>query len=90
MYDDHDREFILNGIANGFDIIDRDAEPSSVELPNHKSVSLGSCYYNQVHMQVLKEIQNGNYVISNSKATIISPLGAVPKEENLSSNIAGN
>ena len=34
---DIDRKFILNGIKNGFDIIDIAAEPKPVQCDNHKS-----------------------------------------------------
>lgn len=79
--DDPDRDFILNGIRNGFDIIDPDANPVPVDTANHKSVRASSDCHSQVHKQILKEIENGNYVITPVKPIIISPLGAIPKED---------
>ena len=63
LKDDFDREFILNGIKNGFDIIDKNATPLPVECNNHKSAQPGSPLYDQATAQVLKEIQMGHYEV---------------------------
>ena len=78
--DDKDRDFILQGIENGFDIIDNDVEIFPVELPNH-----GSCYTNDkrqlVDRQVMHEIEVGNYIPTVQRPLVVSPLGAVDKPD---------
>jgi hypothetical protein len=80
--EDPDREFILSGIRDGFSIIDKDVDIVPVELSNHKSVDKHSHLYNEVNKQVLKELENNNYVVCDSKPLIVSPLGAIPKDNN--------
>ena len=63
LQDDVDRDFILDGIMNGFDIIDKDASATPVQCINHKSAQPGSPLYDQASAQVLKEIQMGNYEV---------------------------
>ena len=73
--DDIDKEFILNGIRNGFDIIDKNASPKPVCLENHASAKPGSPLYDQATEQVLKEIRMGNYEVVSYPPDIISPMG---------------
>jgi hypothetical protein len=80
-YDDPDRDFILQGVSQGFDIIDKDAPCSRVELDNHQSASPSSSFYHLVDAQVKSEIANGNYVPTLNPPKIVSPLGAIPKPE---------
>ena len=51
LQDDVDRDFILNGIMHGFDIIDKDAKPKPVQCENHKSAQPGSPLYDQATAQ---------------------------------------
>ena len=44
LENDEDRDFILTGLTNGFDIIDSDACPAVVEWKNHMSARPGSPY----------------------------------------------
>lgn len=80
LCDDPDRQFILDGIEHGFNIIDKNVEVKPVELPNH-----ASCYIKAkkelVHKQVLHEIESGNYIVTPHKPKIVSPLGAVDKPD---------
>lgn len=78
---DPDREFILYGVQHGFDIIDPESLVSPVEVENHKSVGKHSELYAAVHSQILKEIDLGNYIITDHKPLIVSPLGAIPKDD---------
>jgi len=78
---DKDRDFILAGIANGFDIIDSDISPERVEVGNHPSASPGSPLFPLACEQVAQEIENGNYVRVSEPPTIVSPLGAIPKPD---------
>ena len=78
---DPDREFILHGIKNGFDIIDADAVISPVSSDNHPSARPQSALYKKASEQILKEISLGNYVICDTPPEIISPLGVIPKPD---------
>jgi hypothetical protein len=76
---DPDADFILNGVKYGFDIVDPEAKPISVEVSNHPSAVKGPNRA-KVDAQVREEIINGNYVEVDSPPIIVSPLGAIPKE----------
>ena len=78
---DIDKNFILNGIKNGFDLIDDDINKSNIcscEVDNYSSAT-DNKVKNIVEKQILHEIAEGNYVISDKKPTIISAIGTVPK-----------
>ena len=81
LQDDFDRDFLLSGIQYGFDIIDQDASPASVECSNHRSAQPGSPLYEQATAQVLKEIQMGHYEVVSQPQRIISPMGVIPKPD---------
>lgn len=78
--DDVDRQFILEGVAHGFDIIEPESVVVPVEMENHKSVSKGSEWYKLAQDQICTEIELGNYVVVNHKPLVVSALGAVPKD----------
>ena len=78
---DIDREFILEGIRNGFDIIDTDAEPNPVHCENHRSAQPGSPLYDQASKQILHEIGMGNYEVVSEPPDIVSPLGVIAKPD---------
>jgi hypothetical protein len=77
---DPNTDFILSGITDGFDIVDKGAVPEAVFSRNHPSASPGSPLYGLVHDQVCVEIAAGNYIISDEQPTIVSPLCAIPKD----------
>jgi len=79
LADDADREFLLSGLENGFDIVDSEVQVVPVEVENHPSARPGSLNYPAIKQQVLQEISEGNYVVCDSKPDFISPLGAIPK-----------
>lgn len=79
--DDPDRDFILDGVRHGFDIIDPGCTLARVEVPNHPSASPSNPMYHKVSEQVFNEIANGNYVEVDNPPTIVSPLGAIPKPD---------
>ena len=79
--DDIDRDFILDGIKHGFDIIDTSANPIPVHCENHTSAKPGSTLYHQATEQVLKEIQMGHYEVVPTPPEIISPMGVIPKPD---------
>jgi hypothetical protein len=61
--------------------VDKGVTPDRVELNNHPSASQSSSLFDQANEQVLKEIENGNYVPVKSPPSIVSPLGAIPKPD---------
>ena len=81
LENDVDREFILNGLKNGFDIIDCDATPKSVHCDSHRSAMPSSPHFNQATQQVLKEIEMGNSIVVLQPPEIISPIGVIPKPD---------
>ena len=76
--EDPDRTFILEGIRDGFDIIDPTAQLEEVEMANHRSALDNS---EQVLAQIREEIAHDNYVVTTTKPIIVSALGAVPKPD---------
>lgn len=78
---DFDKSYILNGIRNGFDIIDPVSSPARAYLKNHPSARPSSPLYQKATEQVLTEIENGNYVKVPFTPKIVSPLGVIPKPD---------
>ena len=76
LSNDPDREFLLNGISNGFKIVDSGSDVSSVDIDNYSSALAQK---EEVEKQILEEIREGRYVITDTKPTVISALGALPK-----------
>ena len=48
LNDDSDKDVLLHGVANGFNIVDRDARVVPMEIDNHTSASPGSELFNLV------------------------------------------
>lgn len=78
---DIDREFLLTGVRNGFEIIDHDTTLASAKCNNHPSASPHSPLYQKATEQVLSEIESGNYVVCKEEPLIISPMAAIPKRD---------
>ena len=78
---DCDRHFILNGIKQGFDIIDNSADIKPVICKNHPSASSSSPLYDKATSQVIQEIKNGHYVVCDKPPQIVSPMAAIPKPD---------
>ena len=70
LKNDVDSVFLLKGIKNGFDIIDKDVEVTPVQLPNHPSAKPGSELYETATDQVLSENECGNCVICDTPPKI--------------------
>ena len=79
LLNDPDYEFLINGIHNGFDIIDTDATPELAFQTNNKSADV--TYRDKVENAIIKEIELGRYRVVHEQPRIVSPLGAVPKGE---------
>ena len=77
LADDPDKEFLLHGIANGFDIIDDNVVVSPVSAKNHPSERPSSKLYEKASKQILCEIEVGNYVVCESPPEIISPIAVI-------------
>ena len=78
---DPDREFILSGIENGFDIIDDNAEFAPVSCYNRPSARPGSPLYGAATSQIIKEIECGNYIVCDEVSQIVSPMGVILKPD---------
>jgi hypothetical protein len=82
LQNDKDRDFLMGGIRNGFKISDLEGQDYSgvkkVEEKNHKSAIL---HKDRVEKELLKQIEEGHYVITSEPALITSPLGAIPKDD---------
>ena len=81
LHDDIDKGFILNGLQNGFDIIDIDTTPTKVHCDNHLSAQPGSPLYDRASKQILHEIGMGNYEVVSEPPDIRSPLGVLEKPD---------
>ena len=79
LADDFDKDFILNGLQRGFDIIDENASPHLVKCENHPSARQGSPLYKEATEQVLKEIKMGHYEVLPEPPEIVSPIAVIPK-----------
>ncbi len=76
---DIDKEFLLNGIQYGFHIMDPPSVLPTAVCKNYSSatdISVGHL----VEEQIQVEIVEGRYIVSKEKPTIISALGAIPKD----------
>ena len=78
LQEDEDKDFLLDGILNGFQLIPADSSLSPAEMENYRSATEPPARA-KVEATLREELEEGNYVISPSKPTIVSALGAVPK-----------
>ena len=77
LCDDLDRECLVEGIKNGFQIVSNfDFAPTECE--NYNSV-LDPSVHDAVELQIKTEISEGRYVITNPKPVIVSALDAIKK-----------
>ena len=75
--DDMDREYLVQGIKNGFHILSN-FDFAHAECDNYNS-ALDPSIHDAVELQIKTEISEGRYVITNTKPVIVSALGAVKK-----------
>ena len=75
---DDDKEFLLDGIINGFELIPADSTLSPAEMDNYSSSTKPEAR-DKVEQTLREEIAEGNYIITHARPTIISALSAVPK-----------
>ena len=81
MQGDEDREFILSGIREGFDIIPGTRDIPQSECDNSRSATNPDTKP-KVDKQIHEEISQGHYVVTKDKPRIISSLAAIPKGDN--------
>lgn len=75
---DPDKDYIMQGIENGFDIVNNGLPDDPVEVQNYSS-ALNS--KDLVEDQIKQEISEGRYIIVHEKPKVISALGAIPKPD---------
>ena len=80
MQGDPDRDYLLNGIKNGFDIIDPNSEIKPAKVKNYRSAT---CPENRpiVEAMIKRELSEGRYVKVSEPPILISALGAVEKPD---------
>ena len=72
---------MIDGIKHGFNILDEPHDNIvAAEVHNYKSAT-NNDIKDKVEQQIKSEIAQGNYVITQTKPTIISALGAIPKKD---------
>lgn len=81
LENDCDKQFLLNGIKNGFDIIDSEVQVTPASCKNHPSATPSSPLFKKATKQVKKELECGNYIICDKPHKIISPMAAIPKPD---------
>jgi hypothetical protein len=70
--------FLLQGIKEGFRILDKDCCVSEVHQRNHTSAIQ---HREHVEKELRDQIELGHYVIAKGKPTIVSALAAIPKPD---------
>ena len=73
---DTDKDFLLDGIHQGFRIIDKHSGSSIKPVHQHNHAS---AY--QVEKELLDQIQIGHYIIADRKPAMVSAMEAIPKED---------
>ena len=79
LENDKDKVFLIDGIKNGFRIIDKDSQVTKVEQKNSKSALK---YKEAVDKELIDQINKGHYIIASKKPSIISAIAAIPKNDN--------
>jgi hypothetical protein len=76
-----DRQFILDGVLNGFHIVNiEDVRTDTyVDIRNYKSAT--ELYHKQVEDQIKSELANDHYIQVAEMPNIISAIGAIPKKD---------
>lgn len=78
---DPQRNFLLNGIKNGFNVLDvkrAHAVKLNKEVNNYRSAT-DPTICNRVETQIRNELANFRYKVVTEKPVIVSALGAIPK-----------
>lgn len=74
------KDYLWNGVKDGFHIIDCDVDVPSYECFNYSSALQGEAY-KAIDKLILKEIEEGKYILSETKPHNVHAMGAVPKAD---------
>jgi len=80
LTNDPDKEFLTDGVLNGFQLLPKDAVLQPAEMSNYHSTTSPDKHAS-VEAIIRQEIAAGNFLVTSQKPTIISALGAVPKAD---------
>ena len=80
LQNDCDKEYILQGVSEGFKVVDHCDVEIPAELKNHMSAT-NHKMYEKVNKQIQYEIDHGHYVKISHKPLIVSPLAAIEKAD---------
>ena len=73
--DDHpDNVDLLQGIRDGFHIVDASVLPDYVQMSNYKSATC-SDNFGPVESQIIEEISEGRYIVTDEPPRLVSALG---------------
>jgi hypothetical protein len=75
---DKHESYLLDGLRNGFSIVDDQNYPVSTVRQNYRSTS--RLNRSKVEKRLQEEIDKGNYIKTKTKPNNISALGAIPKD----------
>lgn len=81
LSNDVDNAFILDGVLNGFNIVDIDVPRPEKPIICKNYHSATRKYCNLAEKQIQIEIDSANYVITATPPDYVSALGAIPKPE---------
>ena len=77
---DTDKEFLLDGIHQGFRIIDEHSG-SSIKPVHEQNHASAYQHRVQVEKELLDQIQIGYYIIADRKPAVVSAMAAIPKKD---------
>lgn len=80
LVNDPDKDFILTGVQEGFDLIQRDATVLPAFTKNNKS-ALRPGAKEQIEEQLSEGLSLGHFATSTTLPTIVNAIGAVPKRD---------
>lgn len=77
LKDDCDRDFLIKGISEGFDILEGKLPEFRADCENYKSATME--LRDKVESQIKHEVSEGNYIKVPHKPKVVSSLGAILK-----------
>ena len=75
---DPDSDFVLEGVREGFRLTTEGSSITPAEVDNYGSTT-DPASIGMVHEQIATKVANGRYIKVDTKPTIVSALGAIPK-----------
>ena len=75
-----DKEFLHDGIRQGFCITDRHSG-SSIKPVHQQNHAFAYQHRSQVEKELLDHIQKAHYIIEDRKPTVAGAMAAIPKED---------